>query len=116
MNIDSSSSTSLYIAPYVKAVALTLTLALCTMTMAPPVGSQETTSNDTSEGGNASSAAMGAAAGLSTLLYLPLKVVFAIGGESSEAWRMPSPAETKTRQRAFGPPVSTARTSSRPSI
>jgi len=80
VNVHSSSSTSLSVAICVKAVALILILSLSTMTMAPPAWSQETTSNGTSEGGNASSAAMGAAAGLSTLLYLPLKAVFAIGG------------------------------------
>lgn len=81
MNVHSSSSTSLSVTTGVKAVALILILALSSITMAPPAWSQETTTSDgTSEGGNASSAAMGAAAGLSTLLYLPLKAVFAIGG------------------------------------
>ncbi len=65
-------------------VALILTIALCTMIMLPQAWSEEPaptgTVTGTSEGGNSSSAAMGAAAGLSTLLYLPLKVAFAIGG------------------------------------
>jgi hypothetical protein len=64
-------------------VAVVLVLAFCTMTTVPLAWSQEPlppTSNDATEGGNASSAGMGAAAGLSTLLYLPLKAAFAIGG------------------------------------
>jgi hypothetical protein len=64
-------------------VAVGLVLALCTATIVPSASSQESLpppSNDSSEGGNASSAGMGAAAGLSTLLYLPLKAAFAIGG------------------------------------
>jgi hypothetical protein len=62
-----------------KSIAMALVLALCTMTLMPQAWSQESAANS-SEGGNASSAGMGAAAGLSTLLYLPLKAVFAIGG------------------------------------
>lgn len=64
-------------------VAIILVLALCTVTMVPSAWSQEPVpapSSDSTEGGNASSASMGAAAGLSTLLYLPLKAAFAIGG------------------------------------
>src|SRR5678816_4952959 len=55
------------------------------VTMAPSVRGQEPApapapASENTEGGNASSAGMGAAAGLSTLLYLPLKAAFAIGG------------------------------------
>ena len=64
-------------------VAICLVFALCTVTTVPSAWSQESlpsSSNDGTEGGNASSAGMGAAAGLSTLLYLPLKAAFAVGG------------------------------------
>jgi len=55
------------------------------VTMAPSVRGQgpapaPAPASENTEGGNASSAGMGAAAGLSTLLYLPLKAAFAIGG------------------------------------
>ena len=43
-------------------------------------GSAAPPSSESTEGGTAASAGMGAAAGLSTLLYFPLKAVFAIGG------------------------------------
>jgi hypothetical protein len=64
-------------------VAIGLVIALCTMLTLPSAWSQEPlppASSDSTEGGSASSASMGAAAGLSTLLYLPLKAAFAIGG------------------------------------
>jgi len=64
-------------------VAIGLLLALCTITIVPSVWSQENTatpSSESSEGGNASSAGMQVAAGLSNFLYLPLKLAFAIGG------------------------------------
>ncbi|HET9867046.1 MAG TPA: hypothetical protein VFQ06_07135, partial [Nitrospira sp.] len=53
-----------------KLVAAALVLALCTVTAVPSAWSQETvpSSSDSTEGGNASSAGMGAAAGVSTLL------------------------------------------------
>lgn len=66
-----------------KLVAIGLLLALCTITIVPSVWSQESTatpSSESSEGGNASSAGMQVAAGLSNFLYLPLKLAFAIGG------------------------------------
>jgi hypothetical protein len=66
-----------------KLIAMMLVATLCTVTMMPAAWSQDATpppSSDSGEGGNASSAGMGAAAGLSTLLYLPLKAAFAIGG------------------------------------
>ena len=66
-------------------VAITLVCTLGIVTMAPSVRGQEPApapapASENTEGGNASSAGMGAAAGLSTLLYLPLKAAFAIGG------------------------------------
>jgi hypothetical protein len=51
--------------------------------MAPSAWSQENEASPasaTTEGGTASSAGMQVAAGFSTLLYLPVKVAFAIGG------------------------------------
>ena len=64
-------------------VAMTLIFALCTVTVVPSAWTQEPAPApvvDNTEGGSASSAGLGAAAGLSTLLYLPLKAAFAIGG------------------------------------
>ncbi len=66
-----------------KLVAVSLLLALCTVTMVPSAWSQENVappSSASTEGGSASSAGMQAAAGFSTLLYLPFKAAFAIGG------------------------------------
>ena len=66
-----------------KLVAVFLLLALCTITMVPSVWSQEgaaASSSQSTEGGTASSAGMQVAAGFSTLLYLPLKAAFALGG------------------------------------
>ncbi len=66
-----------------KLVAIFLLIALCTVTMAPLAWSQESAapmSSANTEGGTASSAGMQVAAGLSTLVYLPLKLAFAIGG------------------------------------
>jgi hypothetical protein len=66
-----------------KLVAVTLLLTLCIITMVPSAWSQEnaaTPSSANPEGGTASSAGMQAAAGFSTLLYLPLKAAFALGG------------------------------------
>ena len=64
-------------------VALGLIVTFCTMLIVPSAWSEEplpAASSDSTEGGSASSAGMGAAAGLSTILYLPLKAAFAIGG------------------------------------
>ena len=80
MNRYSSSLMSLSITSWSNVLALALVLSLCTLTVAPQAWSQDTASSNSSEGGTASSAGMGAAAGLSTLVYLPLKAVFAIGG------------------------------------
>ena len=51
--------------------------------MAPSAWSQDSAphpSSESTEGGTASGAGMQVAAGFSTLLYLPLKLAFAIGG------------------------------------
>ena len=83
MNTYSSSSNRPREASSFKLVAVFLLLALCTVTMVPSAWSQESAappSSESTEGGTASSAGMQAAAGLSTLLYFPLKAAFAIGG------------------------------------
>jgi hypothetical protein len=83
VNTYSSSSNRLYKTSSFKLVAVFLLLALCTVIIAPSAWSQEdggSSSSTSAEGGNASSAGMQAAAGVSTLLYLPLKLAFAIGG------------------------------------
>ncbi|HEU4685557.1 MAG TPA: hypothetical protein VFS39_13710 [Nitrospira sp.] len=80
MNHHSSSWTIFSVTSCSNIVALIVVLTFFTFAVAPNAWSQDTTSANSSEGGSASSAAMGAAAGLSTLLYLPLKAVFAIGG------------------------------------
>lgn len=65
-------------------ISIVAVVAFCSLTMLPMAWSQDTppapASADSSEGGTASSAGMQAAAGFSTLLYLPLKAAFAIGG------------------------------------
>ena len=66
-----------------KLMAVFMLLVLCTVVMVPSAWSQEnaaTSSSTSTEGGTPSSAGMQVAAGFSTLLYLPLKVAFAIGG------------------------------------
>ena len=83
MNTYSSSSHRPRETSSFKLVAVFLLLALSIVTMAPSAWSQDSASppsTGTSEGGTASSAGMQAAAGVSTLLYLPLKLAFAIGG------------------------------------
>ena len=83
MNTYSSSFNRPCEASGFKLVAVFLLLALCTVTMAPSAWSQESAarpSSEGTEGGSASSAGMQVAAGVSTLLYLPLKLAFAIGG------------------------------------
>ncbi len=83
MNTYSSPSNRPCEASSFKLVAVFLLLALCTITMVPSAWSQETAappSSASTEGGSASSAGMQAAAGFSTLLYLPFKAAFAIGG------------------------------------
>lgn len=83
MNTYSSPSNRPCEASSFKLVAVFLLLALCTITLVPSAWSQETAappSSASTEGGSASSAGMQAAAGFSTLLYLPFKAAFAIGG------------------------------------
>ena len=83
MNTYSSSSNRPHEASSFKLVAVFLLMALCAVTMAPSAWSQENVApppNESSEGGSASSAGMQVAAGFSTLLYLPVKAAFAIGG------------------------------------
>ena len=83
MDMYSSSSNRPREASSFKLVAVFLLLALCTITMVPSAWSQEgavPSSSESTEGGTASSAGMQVAAGFSTLLYLPLKLAFAIGG------------------------------------
>ncbi|MDH4185393.1 MAG: hypothetical protein OEV08_00225 [Nitrospira sp.] len=66
-----------------KLVAAVLLMVLSTFVLGPSAWSQEDPvppSSQGTEGGSASSAGMQAAAGFSTLLYLPLKTVFAISG------------------------------------
>jgi len=81
VKVHSSASCPIYWTSGFKQVAMSLVLAFCAITVTPPAWSQEpATETSASEGGNASSAGMQAAAGLSTLLYLPFKAAFAIGG------------------------------------
>lgn len=83
MNTYSSSSNRPREASSFKLVVVFLLMALCVVTMAPSAWSQASAappSNESSEGGSASSAGMQVAAGFSTLLYLPVKAAFAIGG------------------------------------
>ena len=83
MNTYSSSSNRPCKASSFKLMAAFLLLALCTVTMVPSAWSQESAAarpSGSTEGGTPSDAGMLAMAGLSTLLYFPLKAVFAIGG------------------------------------
>jgi hypothetical protein len=83
VNTYSSTSNRPCVASSFKLMAAFLLLALCTVTMVPSVWSQGSAappSSESTEGGTASSAGMLAMSGLSTLLYFPLKAVFAIGG------------------------------------
>lgn len=83
MNTYLSLSNRPHEASIFKLVAVFLLLALCIVTIVPSAWSQENTGapvSQSTEGGDASSAGMQAAAGFSTLLYLPLKLAFAITG------------------------------------
>lgn len=83
MTTYSSSSHRPYKASSFKLMAVFLLLTLCTVTMVPSAWSQESAappSSASTEGGTPSDAGMLAMAGLSTLLYFPLKAVFAICG------------------------------------
>lgn len=66
-----------------KLMAVFMLLALCTVTMVPAAWSQDSTapsSGTSTEGGTPSSAGMGAASAVATILYFPFKAAFAIGG------------------------------------
>jgi hypothetical protein len=63
-----------------RTMAIVLVLSLATFTVIPPAWSQDTTPAPNSEGGSTNSAMWGAAAGLSSLVYFPVKAVFALGG------------------------------------
>ena len=83
MNTQLSSSNRPRETSIFKLMAVFMLLALCTVTMVPSAWSQDGTANSSgtsTEGGTPSSAGMQVAAGFSTLLYLPVKVAFAIGG------------------------------------
>lgn len=83
MNIYSPSSNRPRQASIFTLTAAFLLLALCTVLMVPSAWSQENAGSPSSvstEGGDTSSAGMQVASGFSTLLYFPLKAVFAIGG------------------------------------
>ena len=83
MNIYSFSSNRPCEASGFKLVAVLLLLALCTVTMVPSAWSQESAappSSESTEGGSASSAGMGAASAVATFLYFPFKAAFAICG------------------------------------
>ena len=81
MNTHLSSSNRPRETSIFKLMAVFMLLALCTVIMVPSAWSQEgTVPSSSTEGGTPSSAGMQVAAGFSTLLYLPLKVAFAIGG------------------------------------
>ncbi|WP_455377378.1 hypothetical protein [Petrachloros mirabilis] len=62
-----------------KMVAISIIFTFCTLSMLPMAWSQEPQMSS-SDGGNASGAGMQVAAVLSTILYAPFKVAFAIGG------------------------------------
>lgn len=79
----SSSSNRLGKASSFKLAVGFLLLALCTVIIVPSAWSQASvapSSNESVEGGTASSAGMQAAAAVSTILYFPFKAAFAIGG------------------------------------
>ena len=83
MNTYSSSSNRPCEAFSFKLGAVFLLLVLSTFILVPSAWSQASAAPPTSEsteGGTASSAGMQAAAGFSTLLYLPLKAAFAVSG------------------------------------
>jgi hypothetical protein len=83
VNTYSSSSNRPHEASIFKLLAVFLLLALCTVTIVPSAWSQESTGAPASpsvEGGDASSAGMQVAAGLSNFLYFPAKLCLAIGG------------------------------------
>lgn len=80
MNRYSSSLMDLSVSFRFKITALAMVLAFLTVAVVSPAWSQESAPPPSSEGGSASSAGIGVLSGLSTLLYLPFKTAFAIGG------------------------------------
>ena len=83
MNTYPSLSIRLGAASSLKLIAVFLLLALYTVTIVPSAWSQASaspSSNESIEGGTASSAGMQAASAVSTILYFPFKAAFAIGG------------------------------------
>jgi len=81
VNCYSSSLTAFPVSFRSKLMTLTMVLAFWVVAVVAPAWSQEATPPPpSSEGGNASSAGIGVLSGLSTLLYLPVKTAFAIGG------------------------------------
>lgn len=81
MKLYSSASHEIWI----RFVAFVIILAVGTVTTVGPAWSQDSQpaappASSDSEGGNASTAGMQAAAAVSTILYLPFKAAFAIGG------------------------------------
>jgi len=80
VNRYSSSLIGLPVSFRYKIIALTMVLAFWMVGVVSPAWSQESAPPPSSEGGNASSAGIGVLSGLSTILYLPVKTAFAIGG------------------------------------
>ncbi|HKO31829.1 MAG TPA: hypothetical protein VJU54_11870 [Nitrospiraceae bacterium] len=83
MNTHLSSSNRPRETSIFKLMAVLMLLALCTVIMVPSAWSQEGTapsSGTSTEGGTPSSAGMGAASAVATILYFPFKAAFAIGG------------------------------------
>lgn len=81
MNRYSSSLIGLPVSSRFKIIALTIVLAFWTVAVVSPAWSQESApATPPSEGGTASGAGLGALSGLTTILYLPFKAAFAIGG------------------------------------
>lgn len=83
MNTHISSSNRPRETSIFKLMAVFMLLALCTVTLVPPAWSQDSTvpsSGPNTEGGTPSSAGMGAASAVATILYFPFKAAFAIGG------------------------------------
>ena len=82
MNKRSSSSNRFREVFCFKLVAVFLLLAFCTITIVPAAWSQDNAppAVGSSEGGTTSDAGWGVLAGLSSLVYFPVKAAFAIGG------------------------------------
>ena len=83
MNTHLSSSSRPRETSIFKLMAVFMLLALCTVIMVPSAWSQDGTvhsSGTSTEGGTPSSAGMGAASAVATILYFPFKAAFAIGG------------------------------------